>query len=355
MFHELVTHARRDFPDVEWDVFLPRGYEWVPTEGVSPIPVDVDSGHLPSRLAADHFSVPWKAHRRGAKALVTVGFLPTLQVVPSAVHILSLHHLDRDNGTGGLRARYRRHATNSALEKADLVITNSRTAAQELIALHPSVAPRLLVSHEGLQHEEFHPRAARDEEERLARELKLAPGYVLWVSNFYPYKQLDLALAAYAGLSANERAAHPLVLAGGKWQDGVEAMVERLGIARDVHFLGWTPGELIAPLYRHAALHLMSSRAETFGRSVLESMACGTPCLVNDIPIMREVTDGAAFFVNFGDTGAATETLRVALTDGTVREEIRRHGLIRAQDFSMKKLAFERMTAILDRFGPKNR
>ena len=218
MFRELVVHGRREFPSVEWDLFHPRGYEWPAVEGVREHLINVNSGDLAARLAADHFYVPLAARRKKCKVLITAGFLPAFCPLPGVVHINTLHHQNKANQTGWMRAAYRRRETRRALLKAGLVITNSKVAARGLIDLQPTVEERLLVSYEGVQHEIFHPEAEPGEVDRLKAELSLSPGYILWVSNLYPYKQLDLLVKAYAGLAAEEREAHPLIIVGRDWQ-----------------------------------------------------------------------------------------------------------------------------------------
>lgn len=210
------------------------------------------------------------------------------------------------------------------------------------------------MSYEGVQHETFHPFAGPDETERLKSALDLSPGYILWVSNLYPYKQLDLLLRAYAGLTDGERKRHPLVIVGRDWQGSQSAAIklaEALGVRADLRFLGWVADEWVAPLHRQSAVHVLASREETFGRSVLEAMACGVPCVVNDIPIMREVTAGHAILTDFRDAGASAAALRRALTENETIAELRRGGIERAARFSMKKLARERVAAVVERLG----
>jgi glycosyltransferase involved in cell wall biosynthesis len=144
------------------------------------------------------------------------------------------------------------------------------------------------------------------------------------------------------------------VLVGGDWQQErarALRLADSLGIAANLRFLGWVEDEWVAPLYRHAALHVLASRAETFGRSVLEAMACGTLCAVNDIPILREVTAGHAIFTDFADTEASTAALRLGLSDTDSNRDVRVQALRRAREFSMRKLARERVAAMVERFG----
>ena len=111
-------------------------------------------------------------------------------------------------------------------------------------------------------------------------------------------------------------------------------------------FLNWIDDEWLAPLFRHARAFCLASREETFGRCVAESMACGTPCLVNDIPIMREVTDGQALIVDFKDTDAVTKALQQLADDAPLRARLRAAGLGRAAQFTFEKLTTERVTVI---------
>ena len=183
----------------------------------------------------------------------------------------------------------------------------------------------------------------------LKREFDVRPGYFLWTSNFYPYKQADLLIAGYAKLAPDVRARHPLVMAGADWDDMLAAAREQvagLGIERDVKFLGWVPDAALGPLYRQAAVFCLASREETFGRCVIEAMACGTPCVVNDIPIMREVTKGHAVIIDFADRDAVCRALLDAATDEALRARLRTAGIGRAADFTFEKLVSERIRAI---------
>jgi len=89
----------------------------------------------------------------------------------------------------------------------------------------------------------------------------------------------------------------PLLLAGGGCDDREEAALRarsrRLGIADRVHYLGYvTAGELV-DLYRSASMLVFPTLAEGFGLPIAEAMACGTPVVVSDRPVHREIAGEA--------------------------------------------------------------
>jgi glycosyltransferase involved in cell wall biosynthesis len=350
LFHELVLRGLKLFPEVSWLIFAGPGQDWGLTdsrvEWVRRFPAN---DRLKRRLMADHLQVAPMARARGADVLVTVGFVPIRKCLPIAMHVLTLHALDNKNQMGLLRGLYRRWMMKLSWPKADLVLVNSRWTADQVLSLYPGFRDRLLVSYEGLQHEIFNTLAAPDEPQQLREKFGIAPGYFLWLSNFYPYKQAELLIAGYARLDAETRRKHPLVMVGGDWFNGLEsaqAQAKALGVETDVKFPGWVDDRWVAPLYRHAAAFCLASREETFGRCVIEAMACGTPCAVNDIPIMREVTEGHAVIVDFRNVDAVSEALRNFSTDTSLVTRLRDEGLIRARQFTFEKLATERITAI---------
>ena len=350
LFHELVLCGLKLFPDVSWLIFAGPNQEWSITDSrVELIRRFPANDRLGRRLLADHFQVPASALARGADVLVTVGFVPVRKCLPTAMHVLTLHALNRQNQLGWLRELYRRWMMKFSWPKADLVFVNSRCTANQVLSLYPTFRDHIVVSYEGLQHEMFNTRTAPDEPRQLQEKFGLAPGYFLWLSNFYPYKQAELLIAGYARLDPEMRRRHPLVMVGGDWLNGLSSarvQAKSLGVEPDVQFLGWIDDRWVAPLYRHAAAFCLASREETFGRCVIEAMACGTPCVVNDIPIMHEVTEGHALVLDFCDAEAVADALRRLSTDTTLVTRLRAGGLTRVQQFTFEKLATERITAI---------
>ncbi len=350
LFHELVSRSLKLFPEVSWLIFAGPGQTWDVTDPRVELVRDFPANdRLKRRLLADHFQVPPRARALGADVLVTVGFVPMRRCLPTAMHVLTLHALDRQNQLGLWRGLYRRWMMKFNWPKADLVFVNSRWTAHQVLSFYPDFRDRIVVSYEGLQHEIFHPLAAPDEAQQLREKFGVTPGYFLWISNFYPYKQAELLIAGYARLDPETRRQHPLVMAGGDWLDGLgaaQAQAKALGVEPDVKFLGWVDDRWVAPLYRHAAAFCLASREETFGRGVIEAMACRTPCVVNDIPIMREVTEGHALVVDFHKVEAVSGALRKFSTDAGLVARLREEGLARARQFTFEKLATERITAI---------
>jgi glycosyltransferase involved in cell wall biosynthesis len=351
MFRELITRSIKFYPDVEWIVFAGKGLR-LPSDDERVKHVDCFCGNdrLQGRLFSDHFLVSSRARKMQAKALVTVGFVPTFSVLPVAMHVLTLHHLSDSNQISSLKRAYRRLVVNNGIKRARLIITNSEFAAQQIRISSHVDEKKLLVSDEGLDHCVFHPQAADGESADLESALGINPGYIAWISNLYPYKQASKLVEAFAALPEALRVRHPLVFVGGDW-NGQRAVTEQLaanlGILENLRFLGWVDEKWIAPLYRQASAHVLASREETWARSVTEAMSCGCPCIVNDIPVMREVTQGKALIVNFDDKAATVDGLTRLLTDEPLRQKLRKEGVERTRSLSFDRVMRERMERIL--------
>jgi glycosyltransferase involved in cell wall biosynthesis len=341
LFPEFIAQARRLFPEVSWVVFAGTGSDWADDQPGVEVCRDFASNERPvERLRADHFAVGPEARRRGASALLTVGFYPVRPAgLPVAMHVFAVNH--RHEG-GGIRHAYRGWAVARGLERAALVIANSSWTRSQLGRTRAPV----IVSPEGVRHDLFRP-------DGPAGAAGIKGGYLLWASNLYPYKRIGLALAAYAGLPAAARAEFPLAVAGGDWGQLAQAKAgaARLGILGDVRFLGWVGDEEMPALYRGARAHVLSTSEETFGRSVLEAMACGCPNVVQDLPVLREVAGDTALYVDFAETAAASRVLEQACAGAGGRAQLSAAGIERAKRFSYERLARERVGAVLSAIG----
>jgi glycosyltransferase involved in cell wall biosynthesis len=158
--------------------------------------------------------------------------------------------------------------------------------------------------------------------------LGLAPGYLLFIGNLEPRKDLATVLAAYRLLHGQGRRDLPqLVLVGpGGWGERLDTGGLPPGL---VVRLGGQPEDRLQALVAGARALLYPSRYEGFGLPVLEAFACGTPLIASDLPTTREIlgadADLAAVFPP-GDAAALAELL-VADPEGSPDARRRRRQL----------------------------
>ena len=72
---------------------------------------------------------------------------------------------------------------------------------------------------------------------------------------------------------------------------------------------------VLAAVYRRAALVLLPSSREGFGLPVIEAMACGTPIVCSDLPVLREVGGSAVEYCPPGDPAAWASTITAMLRE----------------------------------------
>ncbi|GAC1369428.1 MAG: glycosyltransferase family 1 protein [Aquirhabdus sp.] len=112
---------------------------------------------------------------------------------------------------------------------------------------------------------------------------------LLYVGRLSPEKNIDLVIAAYRELQAEQSfRAVRLVLVG----DGPErTRLEKLG--SDIIFAGMQTGEMLSQYYASADVFVFASQVETFGNVVPEAMASGLPVLAfNDAAAGQLVSSG---------------------------------------------------------------
>ncbi|MCC5877816.1 MAG: glycosyltransferase family 4 protein [Candidatus Sumerlaeia bacterium] len=88
-----------------------------------------------------------------------------------------------------------------------------------------------------------------------------------------------------------------------------------------------------------AAIFALPTEGEGFGLPVIEAMAAGTPLLLSDIPIMREVAGDAAVYLPPRSPRAWAEGIDALLADESRREEMVAKGLERIKNYSLENCA----------------
>lgn len=186
--------------------------------------------------------------------------------------------------------------------RAALIITSSEFSRREIVELMRMPADRVRVARLGVA-----PRG----QVVLQPRSRLPEGpFALVVGDNRPRKNLPLLAEAWARMG--ESPAVRLVGVGpmNPRFPSLAALAERSG-ARSVTELGWVEEGEMAWLYSNASCLVFPTLYEGFGLPLTEAFASGVPAIASDIPVLREIADGAARFVPPNDP----ETWRSAVLE----------------------------------------
>lgn len=242
---------------------------------------DVVESHDPRRF--DVFHAPW------------IDGALLRSPVPMVVTLHDLIPLKRRGEylRSGLRFRLRY----LAVQRAVRVIVPTHAVADDAISHLDMPGDRLVVIAEAAA-PALHPRSEQ-EIEAVRQRYGLPDEYLLWVGGL---KQPDPRKRVAA--LARARRTMPLVLAGepGRWANELA----------DVTLTGGVSDEELAALYTGAHALVFPSDDEGFGLPPVEALACGTPVVACDVPVLREVLDGRATFVEVDDLDALVAAAEAA-------------------------------------------
>lgn len=279
--------------------------------GVAPLSTEVPfDRHGPAQLF-EHVQLPGLLRARGIALVHGPNSVIPLGRVPAA-RVVTLHDAAFARYPETLTPRFRllmRVRTATALAAADAVIAVSRFTAQEIGALFPRYAHKVVALPSGTP--EVARRHARDPRRAAAllSSLGLEAGrYVCAIGTLEPRKNLVTLLEAF------QRAAAPglkLALVGDRgWRDGPLRLALQRMPADAVVLTGWLPGEPMRDLIAESAGLLYPSLYEGFGFPPMEALALGVPAACADLPPIAESCDGRALLLAPRDVEAWARAIR---------------------------------------------
>jgi glycosyltransferase involved in cell wall biosynthesis len=163
---------------------------------------------------------------------------------------------------------------------------------------------------------------------------------LLHVGSTIPRKRIDVLLDVFAGVH-RARPEMRLTRVGGPFTAEQRVRARDLGVLDAIHVLPFVDRATLGAVYRRSVLALLPSDREGFGLPIVEALACGTPMVASDIPVLREIGGGAVTYCPVADTGAWVETIQRLLGEREAApaawQARRTAGLARAADFSWSR------------------
>jgi glycosyltransferase involved in cell wall biosynthesis len=141
---------------------------------------------------------------------------------------------------------------------------------------------------------------------RTSEHLWAQAPYFLFLGRIQEKKGLDLLIAAYSQLKAQNAALPELVIAGPEQQASYVAHLKNDFPQAGIHWIGAITGSLKWQALAAAEALCLTSHQENFGIVVAEALALGSPVLISDkVNIWREIVhDGAGFAASDTEEGA---------------------------------------------------
>src|SRR3989339_516329 len=116
----------------------------------------------------------------------------------------------------------------------------------------------------------------------------------------------------------------------------VRALVDQLGLAANVHFLGYVPESHMAGLYRRARALIMPTFFGPTNIPPREAIALGCPVAVSDIDGMRDQMGDAAIFFDPTSVPEIALAMEQLWRDDALCEDLARRGLARAAQWTQR-------------------
>ncbi|HZG89694.1 MAG TPA: glycosyltransferase family 1 protein [Pseudonocardia sp.] len=213
------------------------------------------------------------------------------------------------------------------LNRADAVVTVSATTAA-LIAEHRLTRRPVTVVPNAPDPLPDRPRGERT-------------GALVYMGSFMPYKNVGTLAAAMGSLPDHELHLMSRV------PDAERARLTALAGGGRLVFHDGVTDEAYHDLLRRATALVTASRDEGFGIPLVEAMGLGTPVVVSDIPVFREVGGAAAAYVDADDVAGFVRAVR-ELDDPDEWARRSAAGLSRAAHYSWESSA-RVLLALLER------
>lgn len=117
------------------------------------------------------------------------------------------------------------------------------------------------------------------------------PVQLLWVSRFAPGKGAHIVVEALHELEKRGVNVEATLVGEGPQRNEVEELIDELGVADSITIKDFMPQQDLYTEYSQATLFVLPSVSEGMNRTLLESMASGTPVVISDLPHFRDVID----------------------------------------------------------------
>ncbi len=217
------------------------------------------------------------------------------------------------------------------MRRSDAVTGPSRYVASELSRHYPDIPIHHIPN--GIDIERFSK--AQDSEATRARFPMFNNKTFVFIGRLGQEKSVDRLINGMSAAIRRDKDIRLLLIGDGPGRKAYEAQVRELRMTKSIFFLGRiAPNDLFASgLIHNACANVTASTTESFGMTVIESMASGTPSIVPNVPGISELTEGTGLTFPRDDLEALADRVLELINDDELRRKLSEASLKRSRDF----------------------
>lgn len=217
------------------------------------------------------------------------------------------------------------------MRRSDAVTGPSRHVKSELEEHYPDVPIHHIPN--GINLEKFQNGANIEETKRRFPDFNEKT--FIFIGRLGQEKSVDRLINGMSVAIRRDREIRLILIGDGPGRPAYEAQVRELRLTREIHFLGRIdPIDLYSSgLIHNACANITASITESFGMTVIEAMASGTPSIVPDVPGISELTVGTGLTFHRDDLEELADQALRLVNDPALRKRLSEACLARAHEF----------------------
>lgn len=304
----------RRFPFIEYSKFLPESYSQL-----------LVSAFLKSQNLDVYHASTWN--------------FPLPYRGPSVITVSTTAMFRHPEWLAPSRAQTMRQNAEQIFSRVSQIITESEFTHQDLAALFPHIAHKIVTIHNGV---ELAPLMTT--RELLKEKYEIPDEYLFFVGTIAPRKNLHTVMDAVQILKKRDAqyANLKLVIAGRDGIDGsyvseIKNRIRHQG--EDFQYLGFVDAADRDGLMRNSLAFVCPSLYEGFGHSVLEAFSLNVPVITSNRAALPELAQGAAMIVDPSEPEAIAEGIDMMLHDDVLRARLLAAASRRAESYTWRETA----------------
>ncbi|PWB52444.1 MAG: hypothetical protein C3F06_07765 [Candidatus Methanoperedenaceae archaeon] len=296
--------------------------------------------YLIRKYKPDILHAGWVQHYGFISALS--GFHP-LVIIPWGSDILIEPH----------KSILHRMLTKYALNRADMISCDARFVKDEIVRISGYPEEKIVVFPQGIDQKIFNENVdGMGIRENLGwKEKKI----LIMARTFKPVYGIEFFLQAMTEVVKKVPDVRVLMCGDGPLREEFIDFVIKNSLSEYIHFSGNVKNDDLPKYYNAADIYVSSSLSDGTSLALLESMACGLPSVVTDVPAILEwVKDGEnGFIVPRKDSKVLAEKLIELLNNDNMRREFGRKNLAIAKERANWDDNFMKLVYIYDKLCPQ--